>query len=462
MYAVWLESVVTGTRTYLSKHSTNPVVSMAYKPDRGDGQSVKEMIEFTLRGSLADVEEYLQKLGRLFDQAKREARMPGGDWVLLCVEDDAGGDEWQAIIFQGAVESGTAGLDQRAGGSLWCKVNLLRSDWWDEASAASLGRSVYNDAGTLPVTITNHADADHGNWINVPRLYPSPDVNVSGDLSGALTFWIELVDGTNTNPWTFIIGETHGLDADQLTTVYQGEAGGARAGAVGSNVADAGCANGYYKNLAWTGAADVELWSCDLAAADVRRSKGYSFRPVMRLQASLPTAGTEKIWYRWKVYRLVGGSEYLMCESAAMFMEQGQQLIMGPAVRVPPWSIDQANVNDPGQLRLVLAGSAAGSGAHVLKIDFVQLFGLDGWRIYRPLTAEPSRSIHDNGYRWTVTTHADNYQSHAAEGPGLTLIPGRAHRFFILGMENTGADLVAPIDEAFLVGLEYRRRRWAL
>ena len=461
MYNLWLQPI-TGGRVYLSPQSGGPLKGSAYVPGRGDGQSVDEVIEFTLRGSPGEIDGYLEGLGRLLAQAEREAPVPGGDWVRLCVEDGASGQEWQSLVLGGRLHSGVVGITPRLSGQQACRLELRRADWWDAAQPAPLFKQTLNggDVAGQPVTLDNHADSQHGNFIDLPE-WNGAARNVTGDLPAPLKLHIEPVFDAQ-HAWTFVTGEMVGYGADACTAVYQAEAGAARGTASGAILPDPGCSGGYYQGLSWSGAADGELWSCDLAAADVKRMGGRAFRPLLRLQEPLPGGADERLWARWKVYRLSGASEYLMHESPAQYVEQNSALVLGPALYLPPWPVDEASPNLAGGLRLALAGSAAGSGAHALKIDFLQLFGLAGWRVYRPLTAEPTRGLLDDPLRGRLTTVTEDYQSHSGEGPGLFAWPGQAQRFWLLGLRHEPAGQAAPIDAAWLVNLTYHPRRRAL
>ena len=460
MAHLWIETL-TGARHYLSPHPTSPVTALRYSPGRGDGETASEVIEFTLKGTPAVVADYLSALGRLLAQAEREARIPGGAWVCLCLE-ESGGGEWQSLLLGGRVQTGPAGPDQRLGGLQACRLEARRADWWDAAEPAPLYKTALSggDLAGLPLTLHNHADAEHGNIIDLPPLNGGTP-NVTGDLPAPLTLHIQAIT-PGTRPWTFVVGESLGSGADQTAPAYQGESGSARGSTGGALTPDASCANGVFIDLTWTGAGDVELWSCDLDAADVKRMGGQAFRPLLRLREGLDPTASEKLWYRWKIYRLSGAGEYLVRESPSMYMEQGSELVVGPAVCLPPWLVDGSSPIPAGGLRLVLAGSAAGSGAHALKIDFVQLFGLSGWCIYRPLTGEPTRGLLHDQQRGTLTTLSEDYPSHTVEGPGLHLKPGEAHRLIFIGLRHDPGGYAAPVDETWGINFTYRPRRRTL
>ena len=104
---------------------------------------------------------------------------------------------------------------------------------------------------------------------------------------------------------------------------------------------------------------------------------------------------------------------------------------MGPVLYIPPWLMPAGSLGS-GVIRMLLTVTAAGAGAHTLKVDSMQLVGLDGWRNYYPLTDEISPGIHDDFRREMLLAPGEWYQMHMREGPGLMLYPGRDHRFWFL------------------------------
>ena len=382
----------------------------------------------------------MQKISTAFEQAEREALLPGGDWVYLKCTPAAGSASWQSKILKARLGLGSAGADQRGKGSQGLKVWIERVNWWerDTPQAVYLEHAQGNNGGAGNLLVYNHSDTGHSNVANIPaeHLVGGEFVPyIEGDLPAPVDMTISIVGG-GTEPATFIVGEIIRQECDSLTLVYTGEGGIERGTATGAITVSASCAGDQYMLVSWNGSGDQEIFRfASVLGADLQKLCGYPVRLVMRLADSISTAATEKFLYRFKVLSMRDGVEALLYESPNQYMEQGSELIMGPVLYLPPWLIPAGSLG-MSNLQLVLALSAGGTGAHTLKIDSMQLVGLDGWRNYYPLTDEISGGIHDDFRREMLLAPGEWYQSHISEGPGLMLYPGRDHRFwfFTCGM----------------------------
>jgi len=270
------------------------------------------------------------------------------------------------------------------------------------------------------------------------------------------------ISGGGTKPSTFLVGESVRQDCNNLTLVYAGASGAARGTATTAVTVSASCAGGQYMLINWSGSVDQEIFRFgDIGGADLQRLCGYPVRTIMRLADSIGTGASEKFLYRWKVMSMRDGVESLLYESPAQYMEQDSELILGPVLYLPPWLVPAGSLG-MSNIRLVLALSAGGSGAHTLKMDFMQLMGLDGWRNYYPLTDEISTGIHDDARRGMVLAPGEWYQSHISEGPGLMLYPGRDHRFWFFYLRHDVAEKSVTITHGLYISFYYRPRKRCL
>ena len=440
----------------LTPLSSRVVHDLAYAPGVGDGQTVSEEIHLALEGQPYEIEALLGQLERMLARAQREADIPGGDAVFLACRLGVASETWRTKLLSGRVTLAPGSVDQRQRGGQRCTLLIRRVDWWEKQTAPlllNMQNSQDENEGHY-LEVDNYADAQHTNLADLPASSVLGET-VTGDLPAPAVLMINLPGPTSIYPVTFFVGESWRKDVELLTPSYPGESGAARPGVTGALVSDANCGGGQCLALSWSGAQEQELWGVDLSSDDARTLAGFPALPLLRLQAALPVA----VWYRWKVYALNTEGETLCSQSAIQAVEPGCQLLSGPALNLPPWLIDQADLYAVPALRLVLSVQAAGEGAHALAVDSLSLMGLDGWRIYRPLTAQASNGIVDDLPRGTLHRFQQHAQSHAAEGPGFVLQPGQAHRFTFLALSHTPTGKTVPLDLTMWVWIYYRPRK---
>lgn len=440
----------------LTPRPDTPVREVNYIPGSGEGPALSEEIYLGLEGYPHDLESYVSQLGRALEQAQREADIPGGAHLFLVCQAAMNEFPWRSKLLGGEILA-PGPADQRNQGAQRVILKLRRANWWERADAARLllRQNPQGWSAALGLEISNHSDAAHSNWLDLPQMDATME-NISGDLPAPAVLAINTPNATT--PLTYFVGLSWRKNVTQLSPVHSGPSGTARGGAVSSLVSDAGSAGGQYLRLDWSGAEEREVWGVDISVADAKILAGYPALPLLRLALPLGM-GVTSWWYRWRVYALEGAAEYLCAESSLAPMEANCELLSGPALDLPPWLVDQGNpMLGPG-LRLALVVQPAGSGAHALGVDSLYLLGLDGWRIYRPLTSQASVGITDDGGRGTLYRFGSLAQSHAAEGPGLLLQPGRAHRLMILALSHGAGGKTVPVDLAGLVWVWHRARK---
>lgn len=442
----------------LTPRSAALVRELSYATAPGDGETTGDTIHLSLEGTPDAIVAWLGQLERLLVQAQREAGIPGGAHCFLVCQVAFADTAWRSKVLGGRVTLAPGGPEQRAQGGQRVTLALRRADWWERAESAVL-LAMQNPQGATSVdglAISNHADAGHSNRVDLPQMHLAQE-NVTGELAAPPNLHISTPDPANTAPLTLFVGLSHRKNVEQLSAAYPGANGAARGGAVGTLTSDTGSANGQYLRLDWSGAEEREVWGVDIPSADALILAGYPVLPLLRLGLAAP-AGVD-FWYRWKVYTLQDGQEYQCAESTIQPLEGACALLSGPSLNLPPWLVDSLYPYGTPVLRLVLSVQAAGTGAHALGVDSLYLMGLDGWRIYRPLTTQPTRGISDYGERGTLYRYQERSQSHAAEGPGFLLQPGQAHRFIIMALSQGVAEKSVPIDLPMQVWVFHRPRK---
>lgn len=429
-----------------------------YAPAPGDGQTANDAIHLVLKGQPGEIEAYLNQLERAMTRARVEAAIPGGNHVYLTCQQEGGMEAWRTRLLDGQVMPDPGGAWQRAHGGMGCTLTLRREDWW-ETLADPVLLMMQNAQGSnsgQALEISNHVDAEHSNLVDLPVKHGLVE-NVRGDLPAPASLVIGLSDPEYPYPVTFFAGDSWRPGTLSLSPAYPGESGVARSGVQGTVVSDANCAGGQALRLDWSGTQEQEIWGVTIPSGDAAILGGYPVLPLLRLQSALATG--ESAWYHWNIYALHGGMESLCAVSAGQAVEAGSQLISGPALTLPPWLVDQAYPFTVPDLRLALAVQMAGGGAHSLTLDSLSLMGLDGWRIYRPLTGQASSGISDDPPRGTLFRYREHSQSHLAEGPGLMLQPGQAHRFTFLALSHEPGGKTIPLNLGMHVWLFHRPRK---
>jgi hypothetical protein len=180
---------------------------------------------------------------------------------------------------------------------------------------------------------------------------------------------------------------------------------------------------------------------------------GRPFRGVLRFYSQV---NESNLWTRWRLV-YAGSVEEVIWEGPAQYLSGAMVVQDLPGLFLPPWAVP-AGLTPPGS-SLQLTVQAGGAGAHVLEIDELYLLPMDGWRKYAPVMSQVAGlSLKDDSERDQVQAISSAMQSHAGEGPGFWLTPGKDARFTFL----IGQRLLANIAVAAVVKVFYRPRRRGL
>lgn len=417
-------------------------VNATMTPAVGQGEYIEQVVDIQMGTTAAQCLTGLVALQRYLERAATEASKPQGNLVYLEAQVTSTEEVYRSPVLWGWLELGKGGVDLRDTGSMGGRLHLMRANWWERATEVTI---VSGQA------ITNHRDAGHSNYYyNATYTTSDEDLPSQVRVATALTTSVSY-------PVRLFIGQRAG-SAGVMDGFFEGQDGSARAGVTPAATADAASSDGSYYSLAWTGATAARLWHVDLSASLMAQTKGKPFRILMRLGDSLPTTASEKMWATWEVmYVDPSSTELVLYETPGTYLTTLSEMILGPVLHLPPWVVTGA----APALRLCLKVQAAGSGAHALPLDYIDLVPLDGWRYYEHILQAHGISVNDYGQSG-VAGPSGGIMTHALEGPGFMTNPRDALQFQFYFWVKEAAEYSASANLEGTVSVYYRPRRRVL
>jgi hypothetical protein len=233
------------------------------------------------------------------------------------------------------------GLINAATGGLSINLILERRYYWENDTEVELPLMASGDAApgaTGGKTLTNHEDAAHHNWVRINAG------QVAGDNAPTVRFEM-------TNASGGALGKLYVSQEVELTTPIQAAYEGESATPL-SNVANALSSEGNYNLLSWSGAAETDIATWAIVAAENLRLLGRWFRVLARFG----TVGTlSDLYLRLKL--LSGAVTVYQTEKQLMVASSSLQEI--GALPIPP----RLGLGAVGPLSLVLQGTRTGGAA---------------------------------------------------------------------------------------------------
>ncbi|MEW6649213.1 MAG: hypothetical protein AB1453_03370 [Chloroflexota bacterium] len=406
---------------------------------------VIETILLALKGG--GVADWIHGLERRLTQARA-----GAGRVHLRLQIEQRDTPLNALLLDGWLESLDARADERERGFAGLRLNLLREREWS-APAAALPLTNANGTGvTGGLALFNHADSDSGHQ-NFADIHAA---HLEGSQPAPLSLRLALGSTPNRVVTHVILaaGSDLWMEGASFAHALEGESGSPGAGCAASSlIADSGASGGFYRRLEWSAAGEAALLRWTVTALALSLARGRAFRPVLRLH-NPPVAG---IYLHWRMFNARGG---LLDRGGEMRLVSSRWLQPTPSLCLPPLDLPGL---DPAGLTLELWAVCDAPGSRVLDVDFVHLLPVEGWLELLPLggTAQGSTLVVDGtrhlrrtafdalrqgqgdavqvGCTYSLDAGGAASASHALNGGGLRLLPGRNQRLYLLFETDTGA-----------------------
>jgi hypothetical protein len=417
--------------------------------------TVEEDISLRIMGgSIEANSDNLSTLQDLLLQAERRRDNKTLNPVYLYYRQNGSADIWRSEILTGSAEwdDNALTLDNWVGNTQFANVEWQRENAWNgpeaqvaltnqNGTANTSGLAVYNandEAGTAPALRVNYVT------INA--------ASVTGELDG-----LTRLELTNTfddarelyNVW---IGQnyTDPLNADWI---FEGEdATGGSVVAFGSSVS-----GGSYVSEDLASGTETQLFSWDLTSAQLDAFAGRTYKLQVRFFSASPTLVRFRVGLKWR--------NTLIWQTGLVSLANSvyRTLIRDLATfKLPPWV---AGLTEQDPLELVLRGYQTTGVDQTVRIDFIQLTPLDGWRHLAAVGYgyELDWRIVDDGI--TGALYADEggtarVGNLAGYGRPIALRPGVDQRLYFL-MHSNSLD-IAEVERSMTVKVYYRPRRRAL
>jgi len=400
-------------------------------------------LEVSLAGDAGGAAGRVGAISRMLEAAARAFNWPGEErgYVQVYLPD---GQRWRSPYHGGQVEM-TRSAAGRGLQTPVARLSLEREEWWETAEPvyAALKNRHGESTGAGGVTVYNHQDAGHDNYVDVEYM--------EGDLPAPAVLRII---GAGMGGVEALCGMGSFLGLEDFQGRYEGESGYSGTGVTATLLADAACAGGSFAALSWSGTAEVMVRRWAVSQAEAGALAGRVFRPLLRLQE--PVAEGEALWLSWQVgFNNLGVIEVIW-QGEAVLAPAGRQMAMFPAMQLPPWPTPAGSAEG---LELCLMAQAQTGGGHTLKIDQALLLPADSFlRLIPLLSGYPQFDIEfTTGEGW-FKNGGRACPSHEAEGPGLWLVPGRTQRLVFAFRQGNAWN----INHAPLVNLLVRPRRRVL
>ena len=292
-----------------------------------------------------------------------------------------------------------------------------------------------DEAATPAITIYDYVNYVDILGTDITGMMPTPlKLEFSNSETTALeSVWV--ASNWRSSPLTF----AHMLEAEDSAT--------------GSNTANAGASSGQYRvyTIATTEAA-VTSWT--LPSVMMAAAGSNYFRVMARFFDSTDIVNCE---YRLKV---LYGSTVLWDSGLFTFLDTYEPTVKilreFATVQLPPYMLEGSS---PPDLTLQLLGASTTGSAETVKLDYLMLLPLDGYRKFRSVGGLAQYTLlMDDGIDGTVyytvsTSRIDDIQ---AEGKQIMLVPGKTTRIYF--QYHTPTDATAAIDHLTTNQAHFRPR----
>jgi hypothetical protein len=416
--------------------------------------NVAETVRLFMQGGLPTVRSNIQALNRMFQRARRYAKRRVGPRIFVRIKAESGDEQYRTRVFTGRVALGADALDmQLINGKMEVILDWTRQPFW-EGPLTSIPLSNANGTGNISgLTVYNHNDAGAGN----DNFVTIAAADVDGDMPAPVKIVFTNTYASATKATGVFIGHNVLCDPENFEHILEAEsASNTSPEATGTVTADAAYSNGSYVSCAWSGTDETDLLHWTLSQSLLDMCKGNYFRVLIRSEFTVQT-----VQLRLKI--LTSTTPLYTSEWITYIGNTDVQEIT--AIKLPP-TFNNVSANAP--LKLVLEAKDSDAGAKAIKIDFIQLTPLDGWRRYFPIDRTSTGGIPTNesliddmieGTCLLQTAAAQNLASYIGYGRPIMVWPGEVQRLYFLWRDFLGDALPA---RTAIVQLTYRPRRMTI
>lgn len=399
------------------------------------GETVGESIRCTLIGGNAVVEQTMRDIERMFVQARERQYSKAVSPVYLMLNID--GVDWRSEIVNGRIDSGSQWIKaERALGQREISLIIERKNWWEKPIPTDVSLSNPHGSGTSGVTVYNHEDAVHKNYVDLGT--------VNGDLPTPI---ILEATGAGLTDYGMMVGLAAYADVANLVTRFEGESLTALTGVTRTLVADTNCSGGSYGQLDWSAQYATNLGYWSLSTTETGAYRGRAYRAALRF---VDVPSYNRYWLQWGAYVSSPPVSYFLTEGVVL---TATNMMILPVLQLPPWPVDGGS----DSVYLGLRVYKGDSGAATLKLDVMQLLPADGFLDFAPMIAGYGAFsiLYDQALGVLKQSNLSS-GSHQVLGPGIELIPGRAMRLCFLFYKSDGN---WDISKSATIKVSYRERK---
>lgn len=411
-------------------------------PDK-DALEVTETLEVTFFGGNATVAANLAELEQMLDYAReaQKSRMRRQVWLKVTIDSDV----WRSEIYDGKIVSTDAWIKyERALGERKTSLILTRAPWFEADSAiyASL-TNIHGTQSSAGLILDNHNDGSHDNYGNV--------TNIIGDIPAPAI--VTITTGVFANTELFM-GVAAYSDQNALEPTIE-MALNADAGVTVTPTADATSYSGTFMRCVYSGASEIAINKFYPTTADLTAFAGRVFRPLIRFGNII--GGTTRFWLSLAVSYDAAGTLEKVWQSEETEVELANKFQILPPLQLPPWPIGGETSN---RYTISVQVRCEAAGSHTLDLDALEFLPCDSFlRLIPIMTTYPNTNIEFDTQTRILKNDGNVIETHAAEGPGIWLVPGPSANRFVL-LEKSGTEWYIAIGPN--VKIQYRPRKRSL
>ena len=444
---------LTDTTNNIDLVSTSPVTGCTYfpsTPSKGDTE-IAETAIINLTGTPVAILAITNGIERFFDQARDRALLGVGTRIYVEYKPVSSQSYYRSQILDVKIvwsdDSAKRRLDTTTGtATVQIAVIWSRRVWDDGTSwedSTELEIAMVSKASTIEtvagVTIHNHTDSGHGNWVEIDNL------EIIGTGAAPVRINMQNTSGSDQGYRNVYIASNAHSDPANFDHMLEGE----DCTSGGAITADSGSSGGNYLTFTVSGTS-VLNWT--ITAAQVQDGAGRDFQLIARLLANpaAPIYLTPMIRDVNGLIPLAIGSEIVIDSTDTPY-----QLVRLGSLPIPPGSVDASSLAGVTLSFTVRCDTSA----HFTP-DFIQLTPTESLRhLYQQgYDVANNDFIEDDGTQDMayLIISGVKYPYVIQKGSPVKVWPQTRQRIYFLFDTGTGP---APVNASMKIHMYYRPRR---